>query len=97
MIKTSDAWKAAHLEAVVPETFVEITYDITEPGLQEDAAVTHNGVVSFSQPDDIIDATNESYTLYATLEQNIWGLDGNFSILPDAAPYGSTGHVRHSA
>lgn len=93
MITTSDAWKAAHLEAVVPETFVEITYDITEPGLQEDATVTHSGVVAFAQPDAIMDTTDKAYTLYATLEQNIWGLDGSFSILPDAAPYGNAGYV----
>ena len=93
MITTSDAWKTAHLEAVVPETFVEITYDITEPGLQEDSTVTHSGVVNFAQPDSILDTTDRAYTQYATLEQNIWGLDGASSILPNTAPYGNAGYV----
>lgn len=93
MIGTSDAWRAAHLEAVVPETFVEITYDITEPGLQETATVTSNGVTGYALPANIVDTRDKTYQLYATLEHNIWGLDGTFSILPNAAPYGNTGYV----
>lgn len=93
MIGTSDAWRAAQLEAVVPETFVEITYDITEPGLQDSATVTNNGVTGFAQPAVIVDLTDKTLPLYATLEHNIWGLDGTFNILPNAAPYGNTGYV----
>ena len=93
MITSSDAWKTAHLEAVVPETFVEITYDITEPGLQESASVTATSHAIYAQPVSIIDTTEKTYSLYATLEQNIWGLDGNFDLLPDAAPYGNAGFV----
>lgn len=93
MIGTSDAWRAAQLEAVVPETFLEITYDITEPGLQASATVTNNGVTGFAQPADIVDLTDKIKPLYATLEHNIWGLDGTFGILPNAAPYGNTGYV----
>ncbi len=93
MIATSDAWRAAQLEAVVPETFVEITYDITEPGLQQSASVMNNGVTGFAQPADIVDLTDKTLPLYATLEHNIWGLDGTFNILPNAAPYGNTGYV----
>ena len=93
MITTSDAWKTAHLEAVVPETFVEITYDITEPGLQESAIVTTTPPTVYAQPRSMIDMTEKKYSLYATLEQNIWGLDGTFDLLPDAAPYGNAGFV----
>ena len=57
MITTSDAWKTAHLEAVVPETFVEITYDITEPGLQESAIVTATSHAGYAHPASIIDTT----------------------------------------
>lgn len=93
MIATSDAWRAAQLEAVVPETLVEITYDITEPGLQEDATVANNGVTSYAQPAEIVDTTDKTFPLVATLEHNIWGLDGTIDLLPDAAPYGDTGYV----
>jgi hypothetical protein len=93
MISTSDAWRTAQLEAVVPETFVEIAYNITEPGLQESATVTSTTAVGYAQPASITDTTNKAYSLYATLEQNIWGLDGTFDILPDAEPYGDNGFV----
>lgn len=93
MISTSDAWRTAQLEAVVPETFVEIAYDITEPGLQSSATVSNTTPAVFAQPASIIDTTDRRYSLYATLEQNIWGLDGTFDILPDTAPYGNAGFV----
>lgn len=93
MITTSDAWKTAHLEAVVPETFVEITYAVTEPGLQESASVLDNGVTDYAQSHDIVDLTDNVHPLYATLEHNIWALDGTFHVLPDKAPYGDTGYV----
>ena len=93
MITTSDAWKEAHLEAVIPEAFIEITYDITEPGLQSSASQENNGVMEFAQPAEILDSTNKAHPQYATLEQNMWGLDGKSTVLPDTAPYGDTGYV----
>lgn len=93
MISTSDAWRTAHQQVIVPEAFVEIAYDITEPGLQEDASVTTTTPVGYAQPVDIVDITHQTHPLYATLEQNIWGLDGTYNILPNAAPYGDTGYV----
>ena len=93
MISTSDAWRTAHQQTIVPEAFVEITYDITEPGLQESASVTTTTPIGYAQSVDIVDITQQTHPLYATLEQNIWGLDGTFELLPDAAPYGDTGYV----
>jgi len=93
MISTSDAWRTAHQQTIVPEAFVEITYDVTEPGLQEDATLTNNGTAGYAQAVDIVDTTNKSHPLYATLEENVWGLNGSFNVLPDAAPYGDTAYV----
>ena len=93
MITTSEAWKSAYQEAVVPETFVEITYDVTEPGLQDEAKPSNNGEMSFARSGDIIDMDEKNPPLYATLERSIWGLDGTFDVLPDQAPYGDTGYV----
>ena len=93
MVTVSDAWRTAQLQTVVPEAFVEITYDVTEPGLQESATVTTTSPVGYARPDSIVDTTIKNYPLYATLEQSIWGLDGTFDLLPDGAPYGDTGFV----
>lgn len=93
MIPTSDAWKEAHLEAVVPEAFIEITYYITEPGLQSSASQSNNGVLFYAEPASILDTSNKAHPQYATLEQNMWGLDGTATLLTDTAPYGDTGYV----
>ena len=93
MVTVTDAWRAAQLQTVVPESFVEITYDVTEPGLQAAASASANDAANYAQVGDIVDTTNRTHPMYATLEQSIWGLNGTFSPLPDAAPYGDTGYI----
>lgn len=93
MIATSEKWRAAQLEPVVPEAFIEIAYEVTEPGLQESAVESNNGAAYYSQHAEIVENENRAHKLYATLEHNLWGLGGEHDILPDAAPYGHTGYV----
>lgn len=90
MIATSDKWREAQLGSLVPEAFVEITYEVTEPGLQESASASNNGVVEYSDHETIVDLTNRARQAYATLEQNIWSLDGAHEILPNV---NDTGYV----
>ena len=93
MIAVSDSWKTAHHQALVPEAFVEIAYDVTEPGLQSDATASNNGDMGFAESDEIVDIINKNHLLYATLEHNSWGLDGSVGVLPDKQPYGDTGYI----
>lgn len=93
MISVSETWKAIHKETIVPEAFVEVTYWITEPGAQELAAESNNGVTFFSDHTAIVETDNKQFPKYATLENNMWVLDGSFDALPDNAPYGDTGYV----
>ncbi len=93
MIPVSDRWKTAQSDIIVPESLVRIFYEVTEPGLQELATITHNGAMGYADTSDIVDTTDNSYPQYATLEHQLWALDGEHSILPDAAPYGDTGFV----
>lgn len=93
MIGVSEKWIAAHNEPIIPETFVEITYYVTEPGVQREAKESNDGAMPFSEHGAIVDTASQSPPLYATLEHNIWGLDGNYTLLPDKAPYGDTGFV----
>lgn len=97
MIATSDKWKTAHLETLLPETFVEITYDVTEPGVQSSATESNDGAAYFSDHGAIVDTTPKTFKLYATLENNLWGLSGEHDLVPDNAPYGDTGYVSRSA
>lgn len=93
MIAVSDTWRTAQLQTVVPEGFVEITYDVTEPGLQEAASAASNGETTYSQVVDIVDTSNKVHPQIATLEQSIWGLNGAFTLLPDTKPYEDAGYV----
>lgn len=83
MIATSDKWRFAHLDSLVPESFVEITYEVTEPGLQGNASESNNGSMSFSDHGNITDMTGRVHSSYATLEHNLWVLDGAHEILPN--------------
>lgn len=93
MVTVSDAWKAIQKETILPESFIELTYWITEPGAQSLANESNNGVVFYSDHTSIVDTTSKSFKKYATLENNLWSLDGSFDVLPDKAPYGDTGYV----
>lgn len=90
MIAVSDKWKEAQLGTLVPEAFVEIAYEITEPGLQESAVETNNGAADFSDHETILDMTTRTRQPYATLEQNLWLLSGEYEILPNVE---DTGYV----
>lgn len=93
MIAVSDAWKAVHKEPILPKSYVEVTYWITEPGVQALASASNDGAVYYSDHEAIVETTDKDFAKYATLENNIWTLDGSLSVLPDEAPYGDTGYV----
>ena len=84
MIPVSDAWKAAHARTIVPEQFVEISI-----GVMDTAAINSGSVVPVKEGSTSDTSTvlgvNEATTPtgYATLEENLWTLDGTKKIRPD--------------
>lgn len=78
MISVSNEWKTAHDELLLPETFITITYGVSDPGIENDANVTGSVSESFSEMSDIVNALDKNPERYATLELNEWGLDGTF-------------------
>lgn len=94
MQKVSQAWKDNQNSQLVSESFVEISLDITDPVSTDDATATDNGAVAFSNTEDIIGTSEEEITPYATLEQNIWVLDGTREVLPQSSDdYKNAGYV----
>lgn len=93
MQNVSNAWKQAQEEMIVPEQFVQIEYFVTDPDVQDDSNASSDGEVNYAVTEDITNITTKNIPKYATLEHNIWGLDGSFNVIPDAAPYGDTGYV----
>lgn len=86
MVQPSQKWLAQFEETLVPETFVKITYAITEPGLQEDAIPSTTGETLFSNVSSIVEDESEIYTRYGTGELNFTVLDGSFQFPPDSSP-----------
>ena len=93
MIAVSDAWKLKQRDRLAPEGFVEISYLVSEDGLQAEAVASSGDQAVFSDLDTIteIDA-NRSSPKYATMELNRWLLDGSSSLL-GSGPYENAGYV----
>ena len=85
MIPVSNGWIDAHTKTLLPETFLEITYFATEPGLQHDASATGSGEAYFSKTNDAVNGETKTPEPYGTLEHGLWGLDGSFNYF-DGAP-----------
>lgn len=78
MVPVSNVWRSAQNELLLPEMFVEITYEITEPGLQEEAVATGSNPEDFSNVAQIVSGVDKNSEKYATLDYGCWGLDGTF-------------------
>ena len=79
MITVSQGWKAAHDELLLPETFIKLTFGVTEPGLALETATTATNEETFSEAAKITNTLDKEPEKYVTLEHNIWGLDGTFN------------------
>lgn len=74
----SAKWKRKYKEKLLPETYIELTYAVTEPGLQFDATATATVEEEFSEAEKLVSLLSRSPEKYNTLEWNSWGLDGSF-------------------
>lgn len=95
MIAVSNAWKAAHKQTILPETFVEISMDAFDTEVSNDiSTVSGNPVASFSNAGAVVNALSYSEQgKYALLEQNMWTLNGSKQVLSDVGSYSASGYV----
>ena len=96
MQAVSQAWKDNQAQHLVGESFVELLYEVGDPDSLADATISDNGAVPFSNTALTVNEIDETMTRYAMFEQNLWGLDGSFRILPESAPYTGTGFVSNN-
>lgn len=78
MITVSDGWKAAHTQTLLPETFIEVTYDITAQGVQNNVASAGSQEEPFSLAETLVNELDKNSEKYGSVEWNHWGLDGGF-------------------
>ena len=91
MQEVSQAWKEAQLQNIVPMSYIEISYHITDPDAQADVS-TSAETTSYGKPEQAGTSFDKNYDIYATLEHNHWILDGTRNIYEDV-PEQDTGYV----
>ena len=80
MIYVSDAWKNAHKQMILPESFVEITMGVIDDSVTGTVSGTNEAAFAHS----LAVVNNEEYEgrpEYALLEHNLWSLDGSKTVL----------------
>lgn len=92
MQNVSDSWKSVHRQPLVNETYVEISFDIADPDAVADATSEDNGAVYIANTKQVVSEVDKNIVPYATLEENLWLLDGSRRFIPEAN-YGDNGFI----
>ena len=92
MQSVSQDWKDNQEKILANESYVEISFKVTDPDAYEDASATDNSHVSFADTNYIVSEVDKNIRPYATLEMNQFVLDGGRDILPNSN-YGEVGFV----
>lgn len=92
MRPVSAQWLNNQKQTLVEESFVEISYNIADPDALADASASDNGSIYIANTPQIVSEVAKDIVPYATLERNIWLLDGSRKIIPES-DYGDTGYV----
>lgn len=81
MIEVSNEWKELHKRMLLPESFVEISLDVSDVTVS--GTVSGSNVASFANASSIVNADKKTLgEPYITLEHNRWTLDGLAKIAP---------------
>ena len=92
MQPVSANWLNNQKQTLVEESFVEVSYDFADPDALADASASDNGSIYIANTPQIVSGVAKDIVPYATLERNIWLLDGSRKIIPES-DYGDTGYV----
>lgn len=93
MQNVSSNWKLMHQDVLIPACEIDISLELTDPDSITDRTSTANGEIFYSNSSEVVSDFKKSITPYATLEQNLWILDGSKTILPPTPPYGTSSFV----
>ena len=81
--KFSPAWEDNQNQPLTSEGFVEVTYQIDDPeATVEDVTTADAPPLPISDTDELADGTAQEVIPYATLEQNLWLLNGKKTTIP---------------
>ena len=92
MQTVSENWKSVHKQALLNESYVEVSLDIADPDSLADASSQDNGAVYISDASEVVSEVDKNIVPYCTLEQNLWLLDGGRKAIPENKG-GDSGYV----
>ena len=92
MESVSTAWKSNQSKRIVNESFVEVSLDIADPDAIADATSKDNGAIYLSNTSQVVSEVDKNIPPYATLEQNLWVLNGSRKFFP-ASNMGDIGFI----
>jgi hypothetical protein len=94
MISVSESWKNAHKGALLPESFIEISIGVADPDARDLTTASCDSNALFSKASNVVGEVGAAAPAnYATLEHNLWLLDGSRNVVPATAPYSTPGYV----
>lgn len=91
MQTVSQSWKNVHKQTLLNESYVEVSLDIADPDAVVDEVVD-NGAVYISNISEAVSEVDTPAIPYATLEQNLWVLNGSRRSIPNSN-YEDNGYV----
>lgn len=83
MQKVSEDWKYVHQKRLLNESFVKISFNVTDPEAFGDAKSVDNGACYVSNTSEVVNGLTKTIPCYAQLERNIWLLDGSRTFIPN--------------
>lgn len=92
MQNVSQKWKDNQNNQLVSESDIEVAIKMTDPDAYEDASAVDDGHAYYADTNHIVSDGIKNIRPYATLERNLWLLDGSREIVP-ASNYGEVGFV----
>ena len=92
MQHVSENWKGVQRQQLVNETYVEISFDVADPDAVADATSEDNGAIYIADTAQIVSEVDKNIVPYATLEENLWLLDGSRRFIP-GDNYGDNGFI----
>ncbi len=82
MQSVSAGWKENQQKTLVDESLIEIQLGLTDPEAVESVVPIATDLAPFAHLDQVVSREVRNITPYATLERNLWVLDGSKKILP---------------
>ena len=86
-------WKDNQKKTIVPESYLQIYYELSDVEALQDASTSDNGHEFYSDTAQIVSEVVTTIMPYGTLEHNLWKLDGSIEPIPSNPPYQNSGYV----